>query len=569
MTSAGELKIASIHKKYIHGQQHYPGVDSPRAVLLSHITAADLRSYWIKHCRPGLQFTGPVDLVTIESSMQHAEIIYTIADWISCRNKKKSVPRVIALMSHDLAAARRAAPAGWARFACHNMLSGTPGIMCNNDWKRLHDILPYVPQQNLRDLVPDVRTYYDRIEPSLKQLTQQLIQQHALGGPYNVCAYSTRRRRAQPNEHIILIQLWHIQYLYTVLSERLGVNDVEIWRSCANITAAVHGMMTPIHTSGLDFYLAQAGPLVTHEPSPGYLSRLYRLDAATPVRVYMKPPHKWRGLDKRVIPSAIICVVDDEAHEFVMSPDKLFRGGFSNVQIYTHAVATQHSVALKITKDESELRISRVLENIICGQVRSRLVGRHHSDFYFIMPAYTGSLCDLRVHLGRDATPSEIVRMLLDIRTQLRQLASAGILYRDVKPGNILFRVCGSSLQVAVGDLGSTDKCTRTYAFPRPRGETAPIELSVDFQLALVATELILPTRPLFKDEVATGPQRLKSSAAMREVGVTIGSLVYLGFASVAKGFEFLLHATVNDLTHAQMVQEYPHWTPRQCIFGL
>lgn len=141
-------------------------------------------------------------------------------------------------------------------------------------------------------------------------------------------------------------------------------------------------------------------------------------------------------------------------------------GAFASVWL-AHDVTLRADVAIKVLADnwahDLDVRERFLEEARILWRADSERIVRVHavdalpdSRPYFVMAfADAGSLED-RIRAGRmaNAAIAEVVRIGIDIADGLDVLHRLGVIHRDVKPSNVLFRRRGDCEQLMLADLG-------------------------------------------------------------------------------------------------------------------
>ena len=159
---------------------------------------------------------------------------------------------------------------------------------------------------------------------------------------------------------------------------------------------------------------------------------------------------------------------------------------------------------------------------------------------WLVMPLAAGSLADALRHIGRFERPLAL-RVVLNLCGALAAVDDAGMVHRDVKPGNVMVMADGG---VRLTDFGIVhvrrSGCTRTgtavgtpeYMAPEQRSPPYKVRPATDvYALAMLLAELRTGERPgdVFVAKVA---QALR--ARLREVGETDDSLADLVIAAMA-----------------------------------
>lgn len=113
-----------------------------------------------------------------------------------------------------------------------------------------------------------------------------------------------------------------------------------------------------------------------------------------------------------------------------------------------------------------EARLLRRLQHP--ALVRVHDIGVDGDQPYFVMDhAGGGTLAD---HTGADLAPEEAVRLAVESARAVHALHEAGIVHRDVKPGNLLLTSDGG---VLVADLGSVKRLAEASGFTVTTGTPA------------------------------------------------------------------------------------------------
>lgn len=181
-------------------------------------------------------------------------------------------------------------------------------------------------------------------------------------------------------------------------------------------------------------------------------------------------------------------------------------------------------VAVKVLADhwsldadvrERFLTEARLLRRIVSPRVvRVHDVGFVADQPYFVMDFVDGgTLSDLVGRLGS----AEALRLAVEAAYAVQVLHDAGLVHRDIKPGNLLLDDTVEPVRVLVADLGSAKLLadasgitvvtgTPAYMAPEQAGPLTGFDGRADvYALAVVTYELICGRRPFDAPDVATG----------------------------------------------------------------
>src|SRR4051794_7981385 len=175
-------------------------------------------------------------------------------------------------------------------------------------------------------------------------------------------------------------------------------------------------------------------------------------------------------------------------------------------------------------------------------------VGEHRHRVFMVMEIMRGGSIGDRLKSGREISQATIVRWLREAAGALDTAHDAGVVHRDIKPGNLLL---DDHERLAVADFGIarvawedqltlTGQVLGTAAYLSPEqamGETASAA-SDRYALAVVAYELLTSTRPFEAEHFAAqarahveDPVPPASSRAVVDLSPAVDAVLERGLA--------------------------------------
>ncbi|SEA11836.1 serine/threonine-protein kinase [Microbulbifer marinus] len=192
-------------------------------------------------------------------------------------------------------------------------------------------------------------------------------------------------------------------------------------------------------------------------------------------------------------------------------------GGMASVYLATQD-SLNRKVAIKVLRNSSEAGIGERFINearYIAGLNSPHVITIYDisqlesGDYYIAMEFVGGG--DVTENLARLSTPRDILAMIRQVALALAVVHDNGIIHRDVKPTNILFRKDGTAVLTDFGiakDVDSDSDLTQAgfslgspaYSSPE-QAQCLPIDVTTDiYSLGVVLLELLVGQNPFKGD---------------------------------------------------------------------
>lgn len=185
------------------------------------------------------------------------------------------------------------------------------------------------------------------------------------------------------------------------------------------------------------------------------------------------------------------------------------RGGMASVYLATQE-SLNRKVAIKVLRNSAEDHINERFINeahFIASLSDPHIITIHdistleNGDYYIAMEFIGGG--DLEENRGRFARPEQALRLIREIAQALEVVHEKGIIHRDVKPANILFREDGTAVLTDFGiakDVDNNSDLTQagfslgspSYSSPE-QAQGKPLDVTADiYSLGVILLELLL-----------------------------------------------------------------------------